>query len=74
LAPPLAVMIQILWSGLSASLRSGKPLMGIESLRTHQNRLSLAMASVDEVPPALMSNLNRLDELIDQADDFLSEE
>lgn len=73
-APPIAIIVQTLWDNFSTSLRGSKPLLDFDSLKTHQTRLKEAIAAVNEAPPALTSNLNRLEELIDRADSFLTEE
>lgn len=71
LAPPLAIVIQTIWNGVSNLLRTTKPLMGIESLQVHQDLLEQAMGELDETPPALSNNLNRLDDLLEKAEEYL---
>ena len=72
LAPPLAIAVQIIWNSLSTTLRkSPKQLMGFESLKRHQENLSQAINDLENTPPALTNNLSRLNQLIEDANDYL---
>jgi predicted PurR-regulated permease PerM len=71
LAPPLAITVQIIWNSLSTKLRkSSRPLMGFESLKLHQENLSQAIGDLESTPPALTNNLTRLNELVEEANQY----
>ena len=74
LAPALAVTLQILWDGVSSSLRMQKPLNKIESLQIHRQLLVQAVSDLEDLPPALNQNLQRLEELIEKSSQFLDPE
>jgi predicted PurR-regulated permease PerM len=71
LAPPLAITVQIIWNSLSTKLRkSSRPLMGFESLKLHQENLSQAIGDLESTPPALTNNLTRLNQLVEEANQY----
>ncbi len=71
LAPPLAIVIQTIWNSLSTKLRkSSRILNGFESLRSHQDNLSQAVDDLEVTPPALTNNLTRLNQLVEEADQY----
>ena len=72
IAPPLAIAVQTIWNGVSNSLRNiPRPQMGFDSLKTHQALLSQAINDLEDTPPALANNLDRLDSLVEKAQQFL---
>ena len=72
IAPPLAIAVQTIWNGVSNSLRNiPKSQMGFDSLKTHQALLSQAINDLEDTPPALANNLDRLDSLVEKAQQFL---
>ncbi|NLC13689.1 MAG: AI-2E family transporter [Chloroflexi bacterium] len=74
LAPPLAVTIQIIWNSLSTRLRkSSRPLMGLESLKLHQDNLSQAISDLENAPPALTNNIIRLNQLVEEANQYFDQ-
>ena len=74
LAPPLAITVQIIWNSLSTSLRkSPKPILGIEALKHHQVSLSAAINEIENTPQALTNNLSRLNQLVEEADQFFDQ-
>lgn len=74
LAPPLAVTIQIIWNSLSTRLRkSSRPLMGLESLKLHQDNLSQAISDLENAPPALTNNITRLNQLVEEANQYFDQ-
>lgn len=74
LAPPLAVIVQILWNSFSTKLRqSPRPLLGFESLKLHQENLIKAVGDLEDAPPALMSNITRLDQLVEDANQYFDQ-
>ncbi len=73
LAPPLANAVQTIWNGVSNSLRNiPRPQKGFESLTTHQALLSQAINDLENTPPALANNLDRLDSLVEKAQEFFN--
>lgn len=74
LAPPLAVTIQIIWNSLSTRLRkSSRPLMGLKSLKLHQDNLSQAISDLENAPPALTNNITRLNQLVEEANQYFDQ-
>lgn len=71
IAPPLAIAVQTIWNGVSNSLRNiPRPQVGFDSLKTHQALLSQAINDLEDTPPALANNLDRLDSLVEKAQQF----
>lgn len=75
IAPPIANVLQILWKNLVERAPRKAPSLRYQALLERRQALAQSLVSLKEPPsPAVAQALSKLDELINQAEPFLSGE
>jgi predicted PurR-regulated permease PerM len=74
LAPPLAAIINILWTSLVVRGKRDEEVNHIVSIKQHREALNVSLSEIEgDLPPALRSSLGKLDELLAKASPLLEE-
>ena len=73
-APPISIVIQVLWKLLVTGRVASGPAIPVSDLKERQMRLQAAIEEMDEPPPPLVaSSMERLAELLEKAEPILQE-
>jgi predicted PurR-regulated permease PerM len=71
LAPPLSAACQILWSRLVSNRDFSRAALQVSDLKERQAQIWATIKAMDEPPPLVTSSMERLSDLIEQAEPTL---